>query len=64
MRHIRTIWFNGTIGVVKAKDEITGEIKCYIGTGLGQSVEDDTRHIMQRGSKITKEMFQELIKHE
>lgn len=48
-------WFshiNSTIGVVRMRDEITNELKFYIGNGHGLSEEDDYLEILAWGAKF------------
>ena len=55
MKALGVQWFASrrtVIGLVKAKDEVTDEIKFYLGTAVGADEEDDIRLIMEQGSKI------------
>jgi hypothetical protein len=55
MKILESYWFSqmaGTvIGIVKVENKI-GEIKYYIGSSLGNSQEDDEKHIAERGAKF------------
>ncbi len=46
-----------TFGVVVCHDDITGQRKAYIGSGLGIDEEDDAIHIQEYGAKINSEML-------
>ena len=52
-------WFSllsgETIGIVKTKNEITGEIKFRIGTAQGQKEKDDLRFIRDWGATLIPE---------
>lgn len=56
-----TKWYN-KLGIIKAKDKITNEIKIYIGEGWGFDEKQDIQHILAWGTKYTTEDFKELIK--
>lgn len=64
MKHIRTFWFNGAIGIVKGRDDVTNELKWYIGVGYGVDKDFDEHKVITRGSPITKETLMELLKDE
>ena len=54
---INSTWFNEMgstrpIGIVAAKDVNTLEVKMYIGTGLGQDIEEDEESIVRAGAKF------------
>lgn len=58
LKVIKTIWFtysNKCIGMVKARDEVTKEIKFYVGVGYGLSEKDDIKHIIEHGAKFHKD---------
>lgn len=62
MKIIDTIWFtasSNTIGIVIGKDD-TNEPKAYIGVGNGADEEVDTKHIVEWGAKLTKEIVLKL----
>ena len=57
MKIINAVWFseggsNRIIGVVFGVDEITGEYKAYIGTGIGFDEGTDADLIATHGSKF------------
>ena len=56
------VWLAGTVGVIKAKDTITNEIKIYIGRGLGESEQEDIKDIILLGTKTSVEDIQKLAK--
>lgn len=47
----------GLIGIVECKDEITKEIKYYIGIGYGVNEEADARYIQRNGTRIYPEII-------
>lgn len=53
---LNSVWYTTcdgeTIGIVKTKDTITGEIKYRIGTGLGFNEQDDIQKIVSMGSRF------------
>ena len=56
MKTIDATWFttlNGTIGIVVAENEVTGERKAYIGIASGLCEKVDTEHIKQYVSKLS-----------
>lgn len=54
-------WFGGEMGIVKARDETTKEVKYYIGAcEQGGTEESDTQHILALGTKLNKEARKEL----
>lgn len=58
MKVIDSKWFTqlgnqGTIGIVSGLDEITGEIKIYIGSAQGYNQSNDEEHILKTGAKIS-----------
>lgn len=40
------------MGIIKAQDQITGEVKFYIGTGTGMNEKIDRQMIIDWGSKV------------
>lgn len=57
MKVIDSIWYTqmgstDTIGIVSGLDEITGQVKTYIGTARGISQQNDAQHILKTGAKI------------
>lgn len=62
---VQVYWFSSMqqtiIGIVKCKDEITGEIKYYIGNGKGYSAEDDVEEIKSWGAKISKQQLEDML---
>ena len=53
---LKTYWFSQmtspfTIGIVKTKNEV-GQIKFFIGTGLGYDDKKDAMHIAERGGHV------------
>lgn len=57
MKVIDSKWFTqmgktDTIGIVSGLDEITGEVKIYIGTAPGYSEQNDAQHILKTGAKL------------
>lgn len=63
MIELHRYWYtaqNGMpIGIIKGKDEITEEIKYYIGIGMGFNEDDDAKYIMKWGDKFNLEWFNE-----
>ena len=50
-----TYWYSclaGLIGIVECEDEITKEIKYYIGIAYGANKEADARYIQQNGARL------------
>ena len=41
------------IGIVKVKDQLTGEIKCYIGAGKGEDLKYDEQLVAACGSSFS-----------
>lgn len=41
------------IGIVKVKDQLTGEIKCYIGAGKGEDLKYDEQLVAACGSPFS-----------
>jgi hypothetical protein len=69
MKIIASYWFTGfmssfPIGIVLAEDEITGELKAYIGEGQGRSEENDACNILEYGSKFPLDAALILFKYE
>lgn len=55
MKIIDVIWFinlDKLIGIIAGKDDITGEIKFYIGTADGHNEGIDKQHIASWGTKL------------
>lgn len=61
LKVLGSIWF-GLLGVVKAQDKITGELKIYIGMGDGENENEDIEQILAWGKKYTPEHFKFLLK--
>lgn len=57
---LNTIWY-GKLGIIKARDKTTNEIKIYIGEGEGEDERTDIYKIVSFGTKYTPESFRELI---
>lgn len=55
-----TKWY-GKVGIIKAKDKITNEIKIYIGEGWGLDEQQDIQNVLAWGTKYTPESFKELV---
>lgn len=58
LKPINTIWFSPLcttqcIGIIKAKDSESGEIKFYIGIGSGNTEEVDTQIVLARGARFS-----------
>ena len=58
MKVIDSTWFTqlgnqGTIGIVSGLDEITGEVKIYIGSAQGYNQSNDEELILKTGAKIS-----------
>lgn len=66
MKVLKVFWFGNfgvnILGIIKAQDNITKEIKFYIGTGKGESEETDIEIILAGGQKYTEEQFKNLFK--
>ena len=59
-------WFSGMaglVGIVVGEDEITGEIKAYIGVALGIDQESDAKYVNQGGTKLTLRTLDEIRGH-
>ena len=54
------LWY-GKLGIIKARDKVTNEIKIYIGEGDGLDIQTDIYHIVSFGTKYTPESFKKLI---
>lgn len=57
MKILDSIWFTpfgstGCIGIVIGEDEVTNEIKTYIGNSGGVDMEFDIRQIARNGAKL------------
>lgn len=50
------------IGMVKIRDEITDEIKCYIGYGKGENIIFDEDYIIANGNKLINTALIEWLK--
>jgi len=48
---------SSTIGIVVGEDEVTGEIKFYIGVGSGVDEGADERMILEMGARIHPELL-------
>lgn len=61
MKIIKTVWYSlftynpHTVGVVKVEDD--GEIKYYLGTGLGIESKKDAKQIVENGYRFYPEIF-------
>lgn len=62
MKVLDVLWIGNyginIVGIIKAQDVITKEIKFYVGTGKGESEEADIAIILAGGQKYSKENFQ------
>ena len=59
-------WFdqnfpNRCMGIIKARDTVTDELKFYIGCGRGVDPCLDTNLIVRHGTKYTRQTFAELL---
>lgn len=69
---IDSLWFNvntfqylnkgeiKVIGIIKAKDTITKEYKCYIGVGKGENIKDDETLILATGTYFSPKEFDDI----
>jgi len=58
MKPLGVQWFTSrmtVIGLVKAKDEVTDEIKFYLGSAIGADEDEDIKIIMEQGAKVIAE---------
>ncbi len=62
MKIINVNWFNGTVGIILAEDEITKKRHYYIGTGRGNSEDRDIENILRMGAKVEPGNFINRIK--
>ena len=66
MKILESMWFtpmgSATIGLVACEDEVTGEIKFYIGEANGLDQKKDEKYISDRGAKFHHEMVEEFTK--
>lgn len=62
-KELHRYWFSGgcgsTIGIIKCQDQITDEIKYYIGAAYGIDPDIDAQHIMKYGDKFNLLIFDE-----
>lgn len=64
MKVIDSMWMNsmiGSIGLVVAEDEITGERRAYIGSATGFDEEADARLVIDHGSKVNVQRLKGII---
>lgn len=65
MEYLDGMWFTKpglpSCGLVKARDETTGEIKFYWGPAAGDDEELDARYIMNFGTKLPEERREMLV---
>lgn len=61
MEVLDTLWANGPIGIVKAKNE-AGDVHIYIGIGIGENEQTDINRILDWGSKYKLEEFKQFLK--
>lgn len=62
MEIIDSVWFMD-VGIVLAKDKITGENKAYIGKAIGISKRDDEEYILKHGMPIYLLMLKRIMSH-
>lgn len=63
---LNTKWFSQLdttqiIGIIKAQDNITGEIFFYIGVTNGEDEKNDTIRILEYGHKVTQNFIDKLV---
>lgn len=64
---MKVYWFSAlhpvthTLGIVKCKDEVTEEIKYYIGAGMGFNEQDDIDNIVSWGAKIPRSQLEDML---
>lgn len=67
MKISKTLWIgnygDNRIGIIKAQDTATGEIKFYIGAGKGKSEQRDIISILAGGQKYTQEEFKSFFEY-
>lgn len=65
MKVLKVLWFGNwgvnTLGIIKAKDNITHDIKFYIGVGRGISEQEDIDTILAGGTKYEKIEFEQFF---
>ena len=66
MKVLKVLWVGNfgvnILGIIKAQDVVTEEIKFYIGTGKGISEQEDIASILAGGQKYTKDQFKNIYK--
>lgn len=63
MKIIDKIWFTnlgGTIGIITEKDEVSSEVKSYIGIGEGVNEDFDALNILDWGSPLPTKILETL----
>ena len=65
---IDKLWFNNPtirtgeiVGIITARDSVTGEVHAYIGTGSSGDADQDAEDILRWGTKINVDTLKSMI---